>query len=67
MKNNKSNKDIMLENTIKIDPSNLHYIDLQVPSNFVKMLITAHHEHQSFLSFSEQTIFTTSKIIAWVA
>ena len=31
------------------------------------MLITAQHEHQSFISFSEHNIFTTSKIIAWVA
>jgi hypothetical protein len=31
------------------------------------MLITSQHEHQSFISFSEQNIFTTSKIIAWVA
>ena len=52
---------------IKIDPSQLHFVDLQDPSNFVKMLITASHEHQSFISFSEQNIFTTSKIIAWVA
>lgn len=42
-------------------------MDLQEPANFVKLLITSQHEHQSFISFSEQNIFTTSKIIAWVA
>ena len=57
----------LLAKAIKIDPNMLRFIDLQIPENFVKMLITAQHEHQSFISFSEQNIFTTSKIISWVA
>lgn len=50
----KGNKpEALLEKAIKIDPNMLRMIDLQVPENFVKMLITAQHEHQSFISFSE--------------
>ena len=67
MKSGKSKKEILQDKMIKIDPSQLHFVDLQDPANFVKMLITAQHEHQSFISFSEQNIFTTSKIISWVA
>jgi hypothetical protein len=41
LKQAKSRKDTMLEHVIKIDPNMLQHVDLQVPANFVKMLITA--------------------------